>query len=167
MVKKTSSKSIQKYWPLISLILISFLGACAINWNVDGGMRAWMHYFMGIFLLIFSTLKLFHPSNFADGFEMYDLIAKKSRIYAYAYPVIELALALSFLSFFLPIVTYLITIIILTIGSVGVIKALQEGLKINCPCMGTVLDVPLSTVTLTEDIGMAVMALMLLLITIF
>lgn len=167
MVKKTNSKSIQKYWPLISLIIVSFLAACAINWNVNGGMRVWMHYFMGVFLLIFSTLKLFHPSDFADGFEMYDILAKKSRIYAYAYPLIELALALAFLSFFLPVLTYLITIIVLTVGSVGVIKALQEGLDINCPCMGTVLDVPLSTVTLTEDIGMAVMAFILLLITIF
>ncbi len=149
------------------MIIISLLAALSINWQIGGDMRVWMHYFMGIFLVIFSTLKLFHPLDFADGFEMYDIIAKRSRIYAYCYPLIELLLGLAYLSFFLPILTYLITIIILTIGAIGVIKGLQQGLDINCPCMGTVLDVPLSTVTLTEDIGMALMAFILLIMSIF
>jgi hypothetical protein len=46
----------------------------------------------------------------------------------------------------------------MTVGTIGVLSALQRGLDINCPCMGSVLDVPLSTVTLTEDIGMGLMA---------
>ncbi|KTD69844.1 glutaredoxin [Legionella santicrucis] len=164
---QSNHPSLKKYWPLISLIIISLLAALSINWQVGGDMRVWMHYFMGIFLLIFSTLKLFHPLDFADGFEMYDIIANRSRIYAYCYPLIELLLGLAYLSFFLPILTYLITIIILTIGAIGVIKGLQQGLDINCPCMGTTLDVPLSTVTLTEDIGMALMAFILLIMSIF
>ncbi|GGI93181.1 GNAT family N-acetyltransferase [Legionella impletisoli] len=164
--KEKNNTSLTQYWPLISLILVSMLAAFAINWGGDGEMRAWMHYFMGVFLVIFSTLKIFHPFDFADGFEMYDIIAKRSRVYAYCYPLIELGLGLAFLSFFLPILTYLVTIVLLTIGSIGVIQALQKGLDINCPCMGTVLDVPLSTVTLTEDIGMAFMALVLLIMSI-
>lgn len=162
-----NKSSLKKYWPLISLIIVSILAAFALNWQTGGGMQVWMHYFMGVFLLIFSTLKLFHPGDFADGFEMYDIIAKRSRIYAYCYPLIELMLGLAFLSFFLPILTYLVTIAILSIGAVGVVQALQKGLDINCPCMGTVLEVPLSTVTLTEDIGMAVMAFILLVMSIF
>ena len=35
------------------------------------------------------------------------------------------------------------------------ILALRKGLDIACPCMGNVLVVPLSTVTLTEDGVMA------------
>ncbi len=146
--------------------MVCFLAALALNWQANGGLQVWMHYFMGVFLVIFSTLKIFHPVDFADGFQMYDIIAKRSRIYAYFYPLIELLLGLAFLSFFFPILTYLITFVILTIGAVGVIQALQKGLDINCPCMGTVLDVPLSAVTLTEDIGMAFMALMMLIMSI-
>ncbi|KTD22917.1 GNAT family N-acetyltransferase [Legionella israelensis] len=164
--EEEDNKSLKKYWPLVSLILVSILAGLALLWQTGGGMRAWMHYYMGVFLVIFSTLKVFHPLDFADGFEMYDIIAKRSRVYAYCYPLIELFLGLAFLSFFLPILTYIVTIIIFTIGSVGVIQALQEGLDIKCPCMGTVLDVPLSTVTLTEDISMAVMAFILLVINI-
>lgn len=44
-----------------------------------------------------------------------------------------------------------------------VIVALKQNLKIDCPCMGTVLKVPLSTVTLTENLGMAALALVMLL----
>ncbi len=107
-------------------------------------------------------LKLFNPIQFADGFQMYDLIAQKTRIYAYIYPVIELALGLSFLGFFLPVLTCIVTIIILGIGAVGVTIALMKGLDVRCACMGTVLDVPLSTVTLSEDILMIVMSLLLI-----
>lgn len=167
MNTKVKKASIKQYWPLISLILVSILAAFAINWRVNVGVTIWMHYFMGVFLLVFSVLKLFHPAKFADGFEMYDILAKRSRIYAYAYPVIELSLGLLYLSFILPMLTYVLTIIILTFDSIGVIRALKAGLDINCPCMGSILDVPLSTVTLTEDIVMAVMALMLLLMKIF
>lgn len=172
LVKKNSKNtsipsSLKKYWPLISLIIVSLLAALSINWQVGGDMHVWMHYFMGIFLVIFSMLKLFHPADFADGFRMYDIIAKRWNIYAYCYPLIELLLGLAFLSFFLPIITYLITIIILTIGAIGVINGLRQGLDINCPCMGTILDVPLSTVTLTEDIGMILMALILLIMKLY
>lgn len=166
MNTKAKKASIKQYWPLFSLILVSILAAFAINWRVNGSATIWMHYFMGVFLLVFGVLKLFHPAKFADGFEMYDILAKRSRIYAYAYPVIELILGLLYLSFILPMLTYVLTIVILTFGSIGVIRALKAGLDINCPCMGSILDVPLSTVTLTEDIGMVVMALMLLLMKI-
>jgi uncharacterized membrane protein YqgA involved in biofilm formation len=61
-----------------------------------------------------------------------------------------------------PTATYLATIALFLFGAIGVIKAVREGLDIDCPCMGSVLSVPLSTVTLTEDFGMAVMAAILL-----
>ena len=57
---------------------------------------------------------------------------------------------------------YAATIALFAFGSVGVVAALRSGLDIDCPCMGNVLDVPLSTVTLAEDIGMVAMATALL-----
>ena len=44
------------------------------------------------------------------------------------------------------------------IGAIGVILALKKGLDINCACLGTSLKVPLSTVALTENLTMAIMA---------
>lgn len=146
------------YRPLIVLILISIAAACALTSRDNRVLMDWMHYFMGIVLLVFAMLKLFQPSAFADGFQMYDLLAKRSRLYAHAYPYIELGLGLGYLSFAVPALTYWATIIVMSFGMVGVLIALARGLNINCACMGNVLNVPLSTVTLTEDIGMTVMA---------
>ena len=150
---------IGRYWPLFALILVAAAGAAALTHE---GLFEWMHYFMGFFLCQFAMLKLFHPAGFAKGFQMYDLVAKKFRIYAYLYPLIELALGLAYLSFSVPYLTYILTIIVMGVGAIGVIGALRKGLDIRCACMGTVLDVPLSTVTLTEDIAMIAMACLML-----
>jgi biotin transporter BioY len=117
-----------------------------------------MHNFMGLFLVMFATLKLFDLPGFADGFQMYDLLAKKSRGYALAYPFIELALGLGYLAGWRPALVYAATVIVLGFGAIGVIRALRLGLDINCACMGNILKVPLSTVALTEDVAMAAMA---------
>ncbi|MGA8164726.1 MAG: MauE/DoxX family redox-associated membrane protein [Waddliaceae bacterium] len=150
------------YWPLASFILVAVLAGSAVCYGVNGETLQWMHYVMGFLFCQFSLLKLFNISDFADGFQMYDLIAKRSRIYALTYPCIELILGLAYLAFFVPIIIYLVTIVLMLIGSIGVVIALQKGLDIYCPCMGTILKVPLSTVTLTEDLGMGAMALIML-----
>jgi hypothetical protein len=149
-------KTLGRYWPLFALIIVAALAAAALTF--EKGFLTWMHYFMGFLLCQFAMLKLFHPSGFADGFQKYDLVAKKSRLYAYLYPVIELGLGLAYLSLNYPILTYIVTILLMGIGIVGVIGALRKGLDVRCACMGTVLDVPLSTVTLSEDIAMGIMA---------
>lgn len=154
--------NLKKYWPLLALILIAALAASALSYGAPKQPFSWMHFFMGFFLCQFAMFKFFSLRQFADGFQMYDLVAMKSRAYAYIYPFLELGLGLLYLSFILPFVTYILTMIILGVGAVGVLKALKKGLDIRCACMGTVLDVPLSTVTLTEDIGMVVMAAYLL-----
>ena len=97
--------------------------------------------------------------GFADGFQMYDLLAKRFRPYAVAYPFIELTLGLAYLTFWRPTTVYAATIVVLGFGALGVINALRRGLDIECACMGTVLQVPLSTVALAEDLGMVLMAL--------
>lgn len=152
------------YWPLFSLILVAAWAAWAISYSAKGGIVHWMHYFMGFLFCQFSLLKLFDIHGFADGFQKYDLIAKKNRTYALSYPAIELALGLSYLSMMAPLLTYFITIVLMAIGAAGVTKGLKKGLDIYCPCMGSVLKVPLSSVTLAEDIIMGSMALLMLLI---
>lgn len=160
--QKSQKRSVKRYWPLLALILVAALGATALVIGVHEGVFAWMHYFMGLFLCQFAMLKLFHPAEFSEGFQMYDLIAKKIPVYGRIYPVIELGLGLSYLSFCFPVATYLITIIVMVVGAFGVVTSLRKGLDVRCACMGTILDVPLSTVTLSEDIGMIIMACLML-----
>jgi hypothetical protein len=154
----------QDYIPLIVIVALTLSAACAKQisypeWN----WLSWMHDFMGFFLVVFSMFKLFDLEGFADGFQMYDLLAKPVRAYAYLYPFIELALGLGYLAHWQPKVIYSATIIVMAFGALGVIRALTKRLDIECACLGTVLRVPLSTVALTEDLGMALMAAVMLL----
>jgi len=118
----------------------------------------WMHDFMGLFLVMFSMFKFFNMEGFADGFQMYDLLARPVRLYAYLYPFVELGLGLGYLAHWHPALIYTATIGVMLFGSLGVFNALRKGLDLDCACMGTVLKVPLSTVALVEDLGMAAMA---------
>ncbi|MDD5200075.1 MAG: hypothetical protein PHC88_09755 [Terrimicrobiaceae bacterium] len=147
------------YLPLIVIVALAVTAAAArqfaeSSWRWD----SWMHDFMGLFLVVFSMFKFFDLSGFADGFQMYDLLAKPFRPYAYAYPFIDLALGLGYLARWQPTWTYVATIAVMFFGAAGVVRGLAEGLDIECACMGKVLHVPLSTVALLENVTMAAMA---------
>jgi len=147
------------YVPLLVMVVVTALAGYAVNTVLWGGFMGWMQFFMGFFLCSFAMVKLFNLQGFADGFQMYDLVGKRFRPYALAYPFIELALGLGYLSFYKPHVVYVITMVIAVVGTVGVLKALRAGLNVKCACMGSILNVPLSTVTLSENIAAGVMAL--------
>jgi hypothetical protein len=159
------ARSWRDYIPLLALVLVSLLVASALarSYGPDANPAHWMHDFMGFFLVVFALLKLFDLPGFADGFQMYDLLAKNFRLYAYIYPFIELALGLAYLAFWRPTTVYLATIIVLGFGALGVVNALRRGLDVNCACMGNTLKVPLSTVALVENLGMVAMALVMFL----
>ena len=155
-------QQIADYWPLAALFLVSLIAAFALNSAAQLGVMGFMHFFMGFFLSIFALLKLFTPMTFAKGFRMYDLLAKHVPAYSYVYPLIELGLGLAYFALVVPQLVYTLTIVVFLFGALGVIFALRRGLDINCPCMGSILSVPLSTVTLTEDLAMVGMAAFML-----
>ena len=157
--------SLSAYTPLFVILFATALGAAARHHSeISWSWHIWMHDFMGLFLLVFAMVKLFDLSSFAVGFAKYDLLAERSRTYALGYPFIELALGLAYLSRWLPQATYFATIAILSFGALGVLNTMKQGKQINCACMGQILEVPVSTVTLTENLSMSVMALAMLLI---
>ncbi|MEO6848796.1 MAG: MauE/DoxX family redox-associated membrane protein [Chthoniobacterales bacterium] len=164
--QKGRGTHLRDYIPLFVIIILTLLAATAkgFSYHQPWSWHIWMHDFMGFFLVVFSMFKFFDLSGFADGFQMYDLLAHPFRPYAYVYPFIELGLGLGYLAHWNPPVLYTVTIVVMLFGSLGVFRALMKGLDLECACMGTVLHVPLSTVALLEDLGMAAMALAMLLL---
>ena len=116
-----------------------------------------MHYFMGGFFIAVSILKMLDWKGFVHAYSMYDIIAKKSKYYAYAYPLIEFCLGLGFLFGNIRIAA-IITLIIMIIGIIGIAKNLLSPQKVRCACLGTLIKIPLTEFTLFEDAIMAVMA---------
>jgi diacylglycerol kinase len=43
-------------------------------------------------------------------------------------------------------------------SAIGVIQAVMNKRKIRCACLGAVFQLPMSTVTIVEDVGMVLMA---------
>lgn len=152
------------YLPLLVVVALTLAAATARQFAEAGPFdgRGWMHDFMGFFLVVFAMLKLFDLPGFADGFSMYDLLAKRVRAYGFVYPFLEAALGLGYLSHAATPVVAGATVALMSFGALGVIIALRKGLDLRCACMGTSLRVPLSTVALVEDLGMAAMAVAML-----
>ena len=151
--------------PLLSAFAV-VIGFTAVRQYMLGAFDSMyaMNDFMAAFFILFSGFKFLKLRDFAEAYASYDLIAMRSRVYALAYPFVELALGLAYFFRFQPIPTNIITLLLMTVGAFGVAKALSKGEKIHCACLGTVFKIPMTYATLFEDLLMAAMALIMLVI---
>jgi copper chaperone CopZ len=126
--------------------------------------QALMRNFMAGFFLVFSFFKLLDLRGFADAYRSYDVVAQAWPAWGFTYPFAELALAIAYLLNLNPIATNIVTLTLMLVGAVGVFKALLDKRAIRCACLGTALNLPMTTITLVEDLGMAAMAAVMLVI---
>jgi copper chaperone CopZ len=124
-----------------------------------------MTNFMAGFFLVFSFFKLLDLRGFADAYRSYDLVAKVLPGWGFVYPFIELGLGVAYLLRISPIATNGLTLALMLVGSLGVFRALLNKRAILCACLGTALKLPMTKVTLVEDLGMAAMAAAMLAMT--
>ena len=113
---------------------------------------------MGTILIIFGLLKIINLTQFVDIFQKYDIISKKITIYAYLYPFIEIILGLSLIFKYKLKIINSIIIISMLINIISVSITLSQGQKLRCGCLGSFLHIPLSYVTLSENIIMLFMS---------
>jgi hypothetical protein len=151
------------YYPLL-LILGYLLAVCGLFEFATGTLapeRA-MRHFMAGFFLVFSFFKLLNVQAFAASYAMYDLLAKRSRAYALVYPFLELGLGLAYVANVFPLWVNVATLVLMLFGTLGVVQSMRAKRQIRCACLGSVINLPVSFVTLTEDLLMAVMAALML-----
>ncbi|RYD58178.1 MAG: heavy-metal-associated domain-containing protein [Sphingobacteriales bacterium] len=122
----------------------------------------WMQHFMAGFFLVFSFFKLLNLSGFAEGYSTYDIIAKRIKGYGYIYPFIELGLGIALLTGFQPLLTNIITVVVMAVSTIGVTQSLLKKTPFQCACLGTIIKLPLSKVTLFEDVLMVVMGVIMI-----
>ena len=139
------------------LLIAGFIAGVSIL-TANGNLHIGMNTFMAGFFLVFSFFKLLNLKGFADSYSMYDLLAMKVPAYGFVYPFIELALGIAFLTGFNPVYTNWTTIIVMGFSSIGVIQSVLNKKKIQCACLGAVFNLPMSTVTIIEDLLMVTMA---------
>jgi len=124
------------------------------DWSAEPLMR----HFMAGFFIVFSFFKLLDPPGFVSAYRGYDLIARKIPAWGWAYPFVELTLGVAYLLAWVPIATNAITLVLMLVGAAGVLKALLDKRAIRCACLGTALNLPMTKITLVEDLTMAGMA---------
>lgn len=150
----------KNYSPLIIILIFCFT-LSLIQTDFLFRNHDLMYSFMGYFFIFLSLFKFFNLEGFVEGFSTYDLVTKLFRSYGYAYPFIEFLLGAAYLSKFGLFFINWITVVVMTVSGIGVLKGILSGQKIKCACLGTVLDVPLSTISILENFGMGVMALLM------
>ena len=147
------------YRPLLILIGFILLGSVLVQ-APSGHVHAMetMRYFMAGFFLSFAFFKLLDISAFADAYAGYDLLAAKWHGWGYVYPFVELLLGMAYLANWQPALTSWITLVVMGFSAMGVIQAVLNKRRIQCACLGAVFKLPMSTVTIVEDLGMVLMA---------
>ncbi|MCC6952938.1 MAG: heavy-metal-associated domain-containing protein [Deltaproteobacteria bacterium] len=161
-----SGEKPESLYPLFLIVgyiagTVTLIAIVAGDRSLDGPMR----HFMAAFFLVFSFFKFLDLRGFADAYRTYDVIARAVPAWGLIYPFCELALGLAYLVNANPVATNVATLALMLVSSIGVLKALLDKRSIRCACLGTVLNLPMTKITLVEDLGMAAMAALMLAMT--
>ncbi|MGA3190331.1 MAG: heavy metal-associated domain-containing protein [Bryobacteraceae bacterium] len=155
----------QSLYPLFLIVgyIAATVGLIAVG-SGNGSASLLMNNFMAGFFLVFSFFKFLDLRGFSDAYRSYDLVARAVPGWGFVYPFVEFALGVAYLLRISPRVTNGVTLGLMLIGSLGVLRALLDKRAIRCACLGTAIKLPMTTVTLVEDLGMAAMAAVMLVI---
>jgi copper chaperone CopZ len=147
------------YYPIF--LIFGYITGITLLLQWQSGHFDWMHWmqhFMAGFFLVFSFFKLMNLKGFAEGYATYDVVAKAVPAWGFIYPFVELALGLAYLTGFYPLGTNLAAFVIMGVSTIGVVQSLLQHRPFQCACLGTVFKLPLSKVTLVEDLLMVAMS---------
>jgi copper chaperone CopZ len=153
----------ETYKPILLIFfyitLVTFMASfSAEHFSITLAMRV----FMAAFFLVFSFFKLLDINGFADSYMMYDIVAKKIRTWGIVYPFVELTLGIAYAINFQPIFINSITLVVMGISITGVLQSVLNKRKIKCACLGSVFNLPMSTITIIEDGLMIAMSVAML-----
>ena len=150
---------IKKY----KILIILFLYIIAISYIFSIGVHDnFMLNLMGLFFIIFSFFKVIHLYKFNISFSKYDIFGKNIKNYGLIYPFIEIFLGIGFLLNYEIKILSILTIIILTSTTIWVYLKLKKWIIIECACLGVIFGIPLSNITIFENITMIIMCIIVL-----
>ena len=151
------------YYPVF--LIFGYIAGATLLAHAAGGafdVMDWMSDFMAGFFLVFSFFKLLNLKGFAEGYRSYDIVTRSFPVYGFVYPFVELLLGLAFLTRFEPVLTNIVTLLVMGVSTIGVVQSLLKKTPFQCACLGTVIQLPLSKVTLFEDLLMVGMSIVML-----
>jgi cation transport ATPase len=157
---KDEKNLFQTYKPLITVF--SFVLLVSLSYQVGMGEfhgHLFMNHLMAGFFIGLSFFKFLDLKSFTEAFSNYDPVAQHFVSYGYIYAFIEVMLGLLFVAGKFLAFANIATIVVLSLTTFGVIKHLRSNSKFQCACLGAGFNLPLSKVTVTENLVMIGMAL--------
>ena len=160
---ETHASNIGQYMPLVGMLTVVVLSGFIYARFYGGGLQMFLAGYMSMFFILFGALKLYDLPAFVRMFESYDVISKRFRLYAYAYPFIEILLGIGYFlgyghTFFINAVCFFISLV----TSWGVLGVLRKEKVPVCACLGSFFSVPISPLTLFENLVMVAMSVAML-----
>jgi len=149
------------FYPL--LLILGYLTVPVLLWDdrhPEATATEAMHLWMGLFYLVFSFFKLLNWRGFIQTFRKYDYLAQVLPAYAFLYPVLEIALGFAYLTEYQVTSANAVTVAVFSENLVSVMASVWRGDQLDCACLGSLLNLPLSYVTITEDTLMIVMGIL-------
>lgn len=148
------------YTPVLAVFATAALMAVVLRAGIGG--------FMGIALCLLAMLKLIDVPAFAASFRKYDLLSQRWPAWGRLYPGVELLVGLGMLlQPELATASRLVGSAALLLGAMGMLSVgkavFVDKLALNCACVGGNARVPLGVVSFTENLLMALMGAVMLL----
>jgi hypothetical protein len=145
---------------LLGILLVSSLLTWVRGWEPE----RFMADFMAVFFITFAAFKFVNIEMFAHAYRQYDIIAKHFQPWAYAFPFVEAFLGFWYLLSEGPETLNILTLIVTGTAAAGVYKEVVQKpkSKFMCACLGNVIRLPLSKVSLVENVAMFAMAALML-----
>ncbi len=152
------------YTPIVALFAVAALLALAFAWVALPTVVAWqtLGWFISISMVLLGLQKLKDIESFSTMFLNYDLLAKRWVRYGYVYPFVETGAGLLMTAMIWDWLSVPSALFIGTVGAVSVFKAVYvDKRELKCACVGGDSTVPLGFVSLTENLMMMGMAIVM------
>lgn len=142
----------------IVLGLVVLMSALFSLDNKGEFLMSFMVYYMSSFFLIFGALKFISFPKFREMFKTYDPIAKVIPQYGYVYPYMETLFGICIFLYPANLYLNLTIIFVLAATTLGIVGKLNKKEKLSCACLGGAFSVPLSYITVAENVFMILMS---------
>lgn len=152
------------YRPVIYLFAVAAATAVALSIGFLGSIT-WqtLGWFISVSMILLGMQKLRDIEGFTTMFLNYDLLARKWVPYAYVYPWVETGAGILMTGMLLTPLAAPAALFVATIGAISVFKAVYiDKRELKCACIGGNSNVPLGFVSLSENLMMMGMSVVML-----
>lgn len=149
---------VETYKPVLLLFGYILVVSLLVSTTAGFDWMLAMRVFMAGFFLAFSFFKLLNLQAFADSYAMYDVVARRFKAWGIIYAFVELGLGIAYVVNYNPVVVNIITLLVMGVSIIGVLQSVLNKKKIQCACLGSVFNLPMSTLTIIEDAVMILMS---------